>query len=382
MDAGHASHQPWRLPSWARRWLDLAVVGVLMLPTLGYPFAGLGWEWPVLATAQLVPLLWRRRHPVAVFVAIVVASGTQVLLIDVPLHSQLAFPIALYSLARFSSAAPAAVGLAVGLTAGAVASLDWLAGFDAEIRPGTFAPYFLTIGAIAVAAWALGTQGRIRRAYVDALLERGERIEREAAQQVALAASAERARIAREMHDVVAHGLTVMVVQADGARYAAAQQPAIAAETLATISEAGRDALHEMRRLLGVLRSEETGTAPQPRLPDIAALVADEQVAAELDGLDRPVPDGSALTAYRVVQEALSNVRKHAGPTAATRVRVCVDEAIEVVVEDDGRGASALDDGQGLGLLGMRERVLAHDGELDAGPRPSGGFRVRARIPL
>jgi signal transduction histidine kinase len=134
--------------------------------------------------------------------------------------------------------------------------------------------------------------------------------------------------------------------------------------------------------LLGLLRAEETGTEPQPGLADIAALVDEQGVVSDLSGLDRPVSDGVALTAYRVVQEALSNVRKHAGPDATTHVRVIVADDVEILVEDDGRGASAPDDGQGLGLLGMRERVVAHDGEVEAGPRPSGGYRVRARIPL
>ena len=131
-----------------------------------------------------------------------------------------------------------------------------------------------------VAAWALGTLGRVRSAYVDALVERSIRVERETAQQVELAASEERARIAREMHDVVAHGLSVMVVQADGARYAAERDPAVATRTLATISETGREALGEMRRLLGLLRSGEvTGTRPQPRLGDIAVLVEQTRAA-------------------------------------------------------------------------------------------------------
>ena len=382
MIADPASRQPWRLSPRSRRWLDRWIVGLLLLPVLVYPLAGFAREWMVLAIAQVVPLLWRRRHSVAVYVAVATASAVQVLLIDEPLHSQLAYPVALYSVARFSSAMPAGVALAVALVAAATASTDWLIGFDATVKPSTFTPYFLTMAGIVVTAWALGTQGRTRMAYVDALLERGERIEREAAQQVALAASAERARIAREMHDVVAHGLTVMVVQADGARYAAEQQPDVAAAALADISAAGREALTEMRRLLGLLRAEETGTAPQPRLSDIATLVAEEQVESDLDGLDRPVPDGLALTAYRVVQEALTNVRKHAGPGAVTRVRVHVDHDIDIVVEDDGRGASSLDDGRGLGLLGMRERVLVHEGTVEAGPRPNGGFRVQARLPL
>jgi signal transduction histidine kinase len=379
MDAGPAFRQPWRLSEPARRWLDRAIVVLPMLPVPFLAIAG-GWTVALLATAQLVPLWWRRAHPVPVFAAVAAASAAQVPLTEQPLHAQVAFPIALYSVARYASVGPAAVALGVGLIASAVASVDWLIGFDSEVRPGTFAPYFLTMAGIVVTAWALGTQARTRRAYVDALVERGERIELEAAQQIELAALDERARIAREMHDVVAHGLSVMVVQADGARYAAARDPGAAERALETISATGRDALDDMRRLLGLLRSDHTGTAPAPRLAEIADLLTD--VTADLHGLDTEVPPGVALTAYRVVQESLTNVRKHAGPGARPHVAVRVEDAVRITVEDDGRGAAAPHDGHGHGLRGMRERVGVHGGELEAGPRPGGGFRVAARIPL
>jgi signal transduction histidine kinase len=195
------------------------------------------------------------------------------------------------------------------------------------------------------------------------------------------------------MHDVVAHGLSVIVVQADGARYAAANDPAAATEALGTISDAGREALDEMRRMLGVLRAgpeavAASGTRPQPRLPDLATLVEEARAAglpvrAQLPDPAVAVPDGTALTAYRVVQEALTNVRKHAGRDASVTLHVVVaEDALDVVVEDDGDGSAAPDDGRGLGLLGMRERVAAHGGTLDAGPRVGGGFSVAARIPL
>ena len=160
--------------------------------------------------------------------------------------------------------------LAVGLAAAAVASADWIVGFDGDLTVRNFLSYFLTVCAFVVTAWALGTLGRTRRAYVDALVERGDRIRHEAEQQVALAASDERARIAREMHDVVAHGLSVIVVQADGARYAAARDPEVATETLAPIAGTGREALTDMRRLLGLLRSDEASARsplPGPRRP-------------------------------------------------------------------------------------------------------------------
>jgi signal transduction histidine kinase len=189
------------------------------------------------------------------------------------------------------------------------------------------------------------------------------------------------------MHDVVAHGLSVIVVQADGARYAAAKDPDVAVGTLATIASTGRESLTEMRRLLGLLRDGDTGVAPQPGLDDVRHLVeeartAGMEVAAELPAGTPEVPDGVGLAAYRIVQEALTNVRKHAGPDASVQVRVSVGPAVEVAVRDDGRGAAAGSDSRGLGLVGMRERASVHGGTFEAGPAPGGGFAVSARLPL
>ncbi len=173
------------------------------------------------------------------------------------------------------------------------------------------------------------------------------------------------------------------MVQADGARYAAREDPAVAAATLETIAVTGRESLTEMRRMLGLLRAGDgVELRPQPGLADLAALVVGDDVEAVLPDPATPLPDGVALTAYRVVQEALSNVRKHAGPDVAVRVEVAVADAVTVLVEDDGRGAAVGDDGRGHGLVGMRERVAAHGGTVEAGPRPGGGWRVAARLPL
>ena len=380
--------QPWRLDRRGQRWFDIGLGAGLLLPVATFPVLGLGWASVGLAVAQLVPLFWRRRHPHLVFAAVAVASAAQALAIDNPLWSQVAFPVATYSVARYAPPARGLLAVAVGLCGAAVAAVDWLRGFDADLEAGSVGPYFLTIATLVVAAWALGTLGRVRRAYVDTLIERGQRLEREAAQQVALAAADERARIAREMHDVVAHGLSVIVVQADGARYAAGQDPAVASSALEAISATGREALTEMRRLLGLLRADDgAGLRPQPGLADLDALVAEARTAgahveATLPEPGTGVPDGVALTAYRVVQEALTNVRKHAGPGVTVRVVVRVSDAVDVLVEDDGRGAAVPSDGHGLGLVGMRERVGVHGGHLEAGPRPGGGFRVAARLPL
>jgi signal transduction histidine kinase len=374
--------QPWRLGPSAQVWFDIALAAALLLPVAALPFTDEGGVGTLLAASQLVPLFWRRRHPVPVFAVVAATSAAQALLIDTPLWSQVAFPVAVYSVARFSTTVPGLVALATGLCGAGVASYVWLRGFD-QLSPPSFTSYVLFIAAILVTSWALGTLGRVRRAYVDALVERSARIELEAAQQVALAASDERARIAREMHDVVAHGLSTIVVQADGARYAAQQDPQVASVTLEAIAATGRESLTEMRRMLGVLRSEDgPALRPQPGLPDLPDLVLGDGIEATLPDPRASVPDGVALTTYRVVQEALTNVRKHAGPGVRVRVAVTVADEVTVLVEDDGRGAAVTGDGRGLGLAGMRERVAVHGGALEAGPGPGGGWRVAARLPL
>ncbi|WP_121257046.1 sensor histidine kinase [Nocardioides ferulae] len=389
----------WRLGPTGQRRFDVLLVVGLLLPVATYVPLGLYATETLLALAQLVPLLWRRTHPVTVFAVMAGASALQALLVDTPLWNQVAFPVATYAVARYARPLWALVALLVGFCGAGVAAYVWLRGLsDGVSGPVTldgWIAYTITVATIVIASWALGSLARVRSAYEDSLVERGRRLEAEATQRAELAAADERARIAREMHDVVAHGLSVIVVQADGARYAAAQEPRLATEALETIAITGREALTEMRRMLGLLRGgPEAGTPdtrPQPRLVDLAALVDEARAGGMTVSLTMPdplpsVPDGVALTAYRVVQEALTNVRKHAGPGATARVAVGLlpgrPGTLSLVVEDDGRGAAADDDGRGLGLLGMRERVAVHGGDLDAGPRLGGGFTVSARIPL
>lgn len=384
--------QPRRLGPRGEAWFDRGLaVGLTGLSLLIGVAAGAA-DWAFLGLLQCAPLWWRRRFPVAVYAAVAAASALQVLLVDMPLFSQLAYPVAVYAVARFSTATAGAVALVVGLVAAATAAWDWTSPY---VDPGDYpveqvVSYATTIGVIVVAAWALGTLGRTRAAYVDALRTHAEQVARDAEQRAELAASDERARIAREMHDVVAHGLSVMVVQADGARYAAAKDPDVATAALGTIAATGRESLGEMRRLLGLLRSEDTGTRPQPGLGDLAGLL--EQARA--DGLPLTVrlpdplptvPTGTGLVVYRVLQEALTNVRRHAGPVRDVEVVVDAEPGGLVVrVTDDGRGAAAGEGrpGGGLGLVGMRERVRAAGGTLTTGPRGGGGFEVVARVPV
>jgi signal transduction histidine kinase len=380
---------PWRLGPRGRRWFDRLLVIVLVLPAPSWLIGQPRWEYAVFPVLEAVPLWWRRSHPLAAFVAVAVATGAQALFLGDPLYSQVAIPIAVYSVARFAGFRAGLAAVAVGIAGAFIGSYRWLDTWLAgPVTAAVLTPYVVTITAIVLVAWALGLTLQSRARYLTAVLERAEQAERTADQQAALAAAQERARIARDLHDVVAHGLSVMVVQADGARYAAAADPQRVLPALETISATGRTALSDMRRMLGLMRSDPgQAVRPQPRLADLADLVAQARetgarVEADLPPPDATVPEAVALTTYRVVQEALSNVRRHAGPAPGVQVRVGVDDAaVEVEVADDGRGAASPQDGRGLGLVGMRERVALHGGQLEAGPGGSGGFRVTARIP-
>ncbi|HEX6659996.1 MAG TPA: sensor histidine kinase, partial [Ilumatobacter sp.] len=203
----------------------------------------------------------------------------------------------------------------------------------------------------------------------------------------------ERSRIAREMHDVVAHSMSVISVQAAAGREIVHVNPDKAAEVFATIEVVGRESLAELRRMLGVLREtgdEQTSLAPQPGMVDIAAAVEQSSAAGVttklmIDGEQRALAPGVELAAYRIVQEALTNVRKHAGGSASATVRIAYEpQEVTIEVIDDGRGAvsSLSRSGGGHGLIGMRERVEIYGGELTSGPRPGGGFVVRAVLPV
>ena len=216
----------------------------------------------------------------------------------------------------------------------------------------------------------------------------GRLVRRERATARRMAVAEERARIARELHDVVAHGVSVIAVQADAAEAALEHDPARAGAPLRTIRGSAHDALGEMRRMLGVLRAGDEGSehSPQPGLAQLPALVEHAQaagvpVALEVEGEPRPLPASLDLTAYRIVQEALTNVRKHA-PGAPTTVRVgwAVGE-LRLAIRDQGPGANGADPG-GHGLVGMQERVRIHGGRLRTGSGPDGGFEVFVALPL
>jgi signal transduction histidine kinase len=331
--------------------------------------------------ALVLPLLWRRRWPVAVFAVIAVIAFAQWLM-DVKAFGDAALLVALYGVAvsqprRVALAAAAVVELGVLL-----ATVRWA---------GDGPRAFVGLSGLATAAYVLGTNTRTRRALVASLHERAERLERERDQQGQLAAAAERARIARELHDVVAHNVSVMIALSDGASYAVDEDPARAKSAMRTASRAGRQALGELRRLLGVLRDGDGDAqfAPQPGLAQLDELLQDLRSAGVPVSYDvsgrpsTPLPVGLELAVFRIVQEALTNTLKHAGPGAEAHVRmVHGHDALEVEVLDTGKLRPQPPADGSAGLRGMRERAAVYDGELSAGPAPNGGWRVHLVLPL
>ncbi|RBY84053.1 sensor histidine kinase [Blastococcus sp. TF02A-30] len=341
----------------------------------------------VVGTLLVVPIAWRRRAPIPAAAVVVAAGLLELLLVRDFLAANVAALIMVYALAAYAPRWAAQAGLGAGLVGALLAAVTyWNYGIASSVAPTT-----LAIGVSVVAAWSLGNLRRARLQQVAALEERAQLLELERDQEMRLAASTERARIARELHDVVAHSLSVVIAQADGGRYAGKADPAAATDALEAIAATGRQALTDMRSLLGVLRDgggEEY--APQPDVAAIPALVEDVRssgldVDLIVEGAPQPMPAGPQLAAYRIVQESLTNVLKHAGPASRAWVRLqWRPDALELSVLDDGRGASSAmvtSDGNGQGVRGMRERAQLHGGRLEAGPRHGGGFGVHAALP-
>ncbi|MFD3941185.1 sensor histidine kinase [Streptomyces sp. NPDC058579] len=352
----------------------------------------------VVAALLCLVVALRRRAPEKMLVLTIVIGVAQLAFGIMPFFADFAMLVIIYTVAAHDGPRWASrLALAAGLSAATLSQLRWP---DQEEINSTAAHVFFTVIMTVpfALAWVLGDSLRTRRAYFAQLEERASRLEREREAQAKVAVAAERARIARELHDVVAHNVSVMVVQADGAAYVLDSSPDQAKQALETISSTGRQALAEMRRLLGILRTGEHKEAgeyvPQPDVEQIEDLVEQVRSAGltvdfRIEGTPRPLPSGVELTAYRIVQEALTNTRKHGGPDVGASVRlVYFDDGLGLLVEDDGRGAThemyedGGADGRGHGLIGMRERVGMVGGTLDAGPRPGGGFRISALLPL
>jgi signal transduction histidine kinase len=349
----------------------------------------------------IVPVAIRRRIPDSAF-ALAALSGLAQLVTAMswrsgmplqssaalPLQSDVALLVLLYTVAAYRPRRHSVIALLACLGGSVLAALVWMPaiGEPSYAERLIFAIVFLF--GCALLAWVLGDSMRYRRGYYAALEDRAARLEAERHAQARVAAAAERARIARELHDVVAHHVSVMVVQADGAGYALRSDPDRAQAALSAISSTGRQALTEMRRLLGVLRSadQHAELAPMPGLGELRELLdqaraAGLEVSYTLTGAPRELPEGAELAAYRVVQESLTNTRKHAGLAATAAVTLRYEpDGLTVEVTDDGMATASGQPG-GHGLAGMRERIAMYGGTVQAGPLPTGGFGVTARLP-
>lgn len=384
-------------------WPDVVIV--ILAALIGVVAGAAMGPWGLLiGLLQVAPLPWRRSRPA--LVALVVAAGCllQVAVTDEPHPANIVVPLVVYSAAAFGDRRTSRAVLALGLFGAVLATLDWrlrYGGFwDLNLGSMLFNAAFLAM--FVGVAWGLGDVVRRRRAVLARLDQQNRALARDQAQRAQLAAQGERAAIAREMHDVVAHSLAVVVVQADGGLYAARQAleaaPAIAADraaleraagTLETLAQTARESLAETRKLVGVLRDEGASAEYAPLqglayLDDLAQRIRDSGIPVDvvLRGDVDDLPQDVDLAAYRVVQEALTNVLKHAGPGATVDVDVLRTPAVLVVrVTDDGTGPDESADGEGNGILGMAERVEVLGGTVHAGPRARGGWEVVASIP-
>jgi signal transduction histidine kinase len=341
------------------------------------------WLEVPLIVAIISPLLARRRFPFGAPVAVAIAVIVTTLLADrlVPnnFFAFLAGMAAVFLMAMLRDWRQAVAGLAIVFGAEA---------FVARTDPNGGIWAFLFANVVFGLVWIVGFSLGRKFEEADEAKERAARAERDREQQARTAVAEERARIARELHDVVGHSVSVMTVQASGVRRLLRPDQDREREALLVVERTGREALAEMRRMVGVLRrpEEAPSLAPQPSLDHLNRLVdqareAGLPVELRIEGEAIQLPAGIDLTAYRLVQEGLTNVVKHA---QATRAEVLVDYGdgyIEVTVKDDGKGVGN-GDGGGHGLVGMRERVSVYGGEIDAGPQTGGGYRLRAKLPL
>jgi signal transduction histidine kinase len=336
-----------------------------------------------IAPLTTAPIALRRYRPLEVL-AVTVIAETVLLIFSSQGELPLGVVVALYTVA---SRCERPVSIRAATWTAPPIALGVL--INNGLNPGKVIPEL----ALVAIAWVIGDNLRTRRAYLAELEGRAARLEREREEKAERAAVEERTRIARELHDVIAHNVSVMVVQASAGEQVFDEDPERAREFLASVSSTGRAALAELRRLLGVIRAEddrggEPAYAPQPGIEYVDELVRqirEAGLAVDLSvvGEPRPLPEGVGLCAYRIVQEALTNTLKHAHASCA-RVKVSyADDALELRVVDDGRGGSAVNGGTGgQGLIGMRERVALCGGELTTSAKGGRGYEVRARLPL
>jgi signal transduction histidine kinase len=372
--------------------LDTAVAVLACIVTELELALGSGIQGPavvnaVAAAAATLPLALRRRWPIAIAIAV-----TSVVVVQEALNGDIVentwaplviVPMAVYAVAAFCDRRRAFIGLV------AVLALVWV---EVAVADRSVGGDYLFVAFLTFGPWLVGRIVAARSELAAELTDKADRLEREQDKQAQLAVAQERARIARELHDVVAHNVSVMVVQAAAARRMIDHDASKAKEALGSVEQTGRAALREMRRVVGMLGEgdEELALAPQPSVDELDWLVerareAGLEVDLTIEGEKKRLESGVDLSAFRIVQEALRNTLKHAGPARAQVTLRYGEHDVEVEVSDTGRGVRApADNGAvtGHGLVGMRERVAMLGGEIEAGYRKDGGFGVHARLPM
>ena len=360
---------------------------VVPMVALGLPdwVAVFGWS-----TLMVVSLAFRRINPLLAVVVCAVAGTGMVIQVTTPVPAMLTVLVVIFSAARYLSLTAGLVVIPLGIAASIIGPLSWLGRIPEGQRFLAGGLLSLLCLSAMVNAYLLGrritVQGHVAK-LDEALAEErflaGERSTQDATE---LADGRARAEVARELHDVVAHSLSVIVVQAEGAKALATKKPEAAIEALDVIARTGRSSIEEMRRIVSLLRGEsDADFGPSPSLPQIPEMVAKAgpRITLEMPEELPPVPESLGLTVFRVVQESVTNFLKHAGPTAqAIATITCEPEAIDIRVTDDGVGVQAPTEGRGAGVRGMRERVAAMGGTFKAGPRTGGGYEVKVRLPL
>lgn len=375
---------------WERRWSDgligagvaaVAVAGVAVAP--GDEFRRPDALAFILAVAQGAPLALRRQRSVLVLAVVWVSTTVFFGLRYPPVSTALVgVVVASYAVAAYGSWRSGRDRLVV--TAVASAALVVVAVLVTySVAEG------LVVVLVLVTAWVSGDRARTRRHFVATLQERSELLERERVSELRSAAAAERTRIARELHDVIAHGVSVIVLHARGANEVFDTDPTAARRSLELIEATGRDALQELRSVLGALRTDVGGGGLQPlqRLSQLDELVertveAGLRVHVTVEGQAQPLATSVDLAAYRIIQESLANTMKHSDATTASVTLRYDHDRLTVHIIDDGESHTDPVSGGGLGLVGMEERVAMLDGHLHAGPRVTGGFEVLATLPL
>lgn len=367
------------------------VIALIAVCFLAGVLVDAGTDYFAFSVALLVPLVWRRRWPewsAAVVAVVAFVQWATVQATTGALPADIAVPLAVYTLAAYADRWASRAGLVVGLAGAALGGWSWPQlpmPVSAHVLVG------VSLAGAVVAAWLGGAWQRARRREFEALARQTALLEREQEQRTRLAVLSERNRIARDIHDILAHSLAVIVAQSDGGRYAALAEPRRAVEALTAIGDQGRTALAETRRAIGILREDdrdEPDPTPAPGISDLTRLAGDLSDAGlpvdlTVDLAGEPLDTGVSLVVYRLVQEGLTNIVKHAGAGARAEVSVRVDDVwLQVTVGDDGH-SDGRSDRAGYGLVGMRERVAAYGGSMELRRRSDGaGHLLQARIPL